>query len=478
MAKYKDFVPENVALLNTRRIGIYDANGNRVGQIPLGGLTPPTQGQKQYSFGALSDVHIVYSTAQADFKRALTYLNEAEDVAFTCICGDLTENGSAEQLAIYKSHVDTYSTDTPVYAIAGNHEATNEPNTTAKIQPYTGKPLYYSFTHGNDVFIMLGEYRWNNSFLFEDGELQWLYETLEANRNRRCFVFFHIFPWGDCGNANGIYPNNLFTGTHGKEFQSLMAHYKNVTLFHGHSHLKFYLQALDEKANYSDALGFRSVHIPSLAVPRDINSSGTSYENIYAASEGYVVDGYENGIHLRGRDFVKGEFLPIASYWLDTTLKTIPAGTYNPGFQPVTYSITNNLTNVTTDNLTTSINSGSAYTANLTPVGANITSIVVTMGGSDITSTAYSGGVISIPNVTGNIVITAVSEVKVEIINLLDSVGYKDNTRFSAANGAEKTDAGCVATGYIDITALARVRSIMLGVPSSIIQLPRKPINA
>lgn len=323
---YNDFIAENVALPNARRIGIYNENDNRVGQIPLGSLTPPTPGQKQYSFGVLSDVHIVYNTAQDDFKTALTYLNATEDVEFTCICGDLTENGSVEQLAVYKSYVDTYSTDTPVYAIAGNHEATNAPNTTSRIQPYTGKPLYYSFTHGNDVFIMVGEYRWNNNYLFEDGELQWLYETLEDNRNKRCFVFFHVFPWGDSGNANGAYENDLFSGTQGNVFISLMLHYKNVTLFHGHSHFKFYLQEEDSEANYSNAFGYRSVHIPSLAVPRDILDG--SRVDIYADSEGYVVDVYENGIHLRGRDFVKGEFLPIASYWLATTLQTVVAGTY------------------------------------------------------------------------------------------------------------------------------------------------------
>ena len=115
-----------------------------------------------------------------------------------------------------------------------------------------------------------------------------------------------------------------------------MAHYKNVVLFHGHSHFKFYLQELDRKANYSDALGFRSVHIPSLAVPRDDTNGDGVAENIYADSEGYVVDVYENGIHLRGRDFVKGEFLPIASYWLDTTLQTIPAGTYTDSTGTIT----------------------------------------------------------------------------------------------------------------------------------------------
>ena len=322
-----NFIPENVAPLNTRRIGIYDKNGNRVGFIPLGSLTPPNPAQKLYSFGALSDVHITYTTAQADFQKALTYLNETEDVEFTCICGDLTENGSAEQLTIYKSYVDTYSADTPVYAISGNHEGTDGVSVTSeRIQPYTGQPFYYSFTHGNDVFIMLGEYRWDNSYLFEDGELQWLYEKLEANRNKRCFVFFHVFPWGDCGNANGAYQNDLFSGMQGNVFKSLMAHYKNVTLFHGHSHFRFELQEEDLKANYSHAFGYRSVHIPSLAVPRDIVDG--SRVDIYAESEGYVVDVYENGIHLRGRDFVKGEFLPIASYWLDTTLQTIPAKSY------------------------------------------------------------------------------------------------------------------------------------------------------
>lgn len=329
MANYTGLIQQNVAINGARRIGIYNVDGNRVGQIPLGNLAlPSNRGTKLYSFGALSDVHITYSTAADDFKRALTYLNDDEDVAFTCICGDLTEDGSTTQLAQYKAIVDSHSPNTPVYAIAGNHEATNEPTTTARIQPYTGHPLYYSFAYDDDIYIMLGEYRWNAEYLFEEGELQWLYETLETNRNKRCFVFFHVFPWGICGNANGLYPHNLFTGTQTNVFQSLLRHYKNTFWFHGHSHLKYYLQEIDETANYSDSHGYRSAHISSLAVPRDANITGTGYADIYADSEGYVVDVYPNGIHLRGRDFMKGEFLPIASYWLDTTLQEVHAGAY------------------------------------------------------------------------------------------------------------------------------------------------------
>lgn len=325
---FTDFIPQNVAPIGARRIGVYDSNGNRAGQIPLGTLTPPTPGKKLYSFGALSDVHIVYSTATADFQAALTYLNNDADVAFTCICGDLTDDGTAAQLAQYKAVVDSHSPDTPVYAIAGNHEAYDgTPVTTEKIQPYTGQPFYYSFRHGEDVFIMCGCYSAAAGSIFTVEELQWLYETLEENRNRRCFVFEHVFPWGDSGNANNAYIyGDLFAGTMGDVFKSLMRHYKNTVFFHGHSHLKFYLQELDAKANYSEAFGYRSVHIPSLAVPRDV--IGSTLTEIFADSEGYVVDVYEDGVHLRGRDFVRGKFLPIASYWLDTALQTVEAGTY------------------------------------------------------------------------------------------------------------------------------------------------------
>jgi hypothetical protein len=98
--------------------------------------------------------------------------------------------------------------------------------------------------------------------------------------------------------------------------------------------MKYYLQKYGDNANYDKVFGCHSVHIPSLSVPRDVN--GSTYATIYAESEGYVVDVYENGIHLRGRDFVKGEFLPIASDWLDTALQTIPAGTYTDSTGTIT----------------------------------------------------------------------------------------------------------------------------------------------
>ena len=320
MAKYKNFIPENVAPKNVRRIGVYNAQGNRVGQIPLDSLTFPDVGAKLYSFGALSDVHVVYNTASDDFKKALTFLNENEDVAFTCICGDLTDNGTAAQLAQYKAVVDEYSPDTPVYAVPGNHEYYTA-TSSSFLSTYTGKPLYYTFEHLGDLFVMVGVVSGDEGSLFASGELDWLESTLNANTSRgRVFLFMHVLAAETCGDGRNIYPyTKLRTNAESVRFKNMLRQHPNVIWFHGHSHMKFNQQAYSDAANYDQALGCRSVHIPSLAVPRDINTAGTGYVDVYAASEGYVVDVYEQGIHLRGRDFVAGEYLPIASYWLETT---------------------------------------------------------------------------------------------------------------------------------------------------------------
>lgn len=75
---------------------------------------------------------------------------------------------------------------------------------------------------------------------------------------------------------------------------------------------------------------------------------------------------------------------------------------------PTTYSITNNLTNCNTSNSTTSVTKGGSFSTIITARdGYKVNSITVSMGGTDITSSAVNKNSISISNVTGNIVITA-----------------------------------------------------------------------
>lgn len=334
------FISQNVAPNKSYQIGVYGKDGKKKGHIPLGSLVLPNDlGKKLYSFGALSDIHLYAGDADTDFQRALTYFTQTEKVDFTCVCGDLTNFGRVDEYEHYKEMVDTYSPDTPVYAIAGNHDATDAYNggdaaltlTYDGITPYTGNPLYYTFTQGNDLFVMMGLRRWNYGYVNEDPfsveELQWLYDTLEANRDKRCFVFQHALRFDGCGRPYGGSPTgNLLSVEQGQVFLSIVSHYPNVIWFHGHSHTCFDSQEDNDIANYDHLFGCHSVHIPSLSTPKEYEDS--AYVGKTAESEGYVVDVYEHYIVLRGRDFANGKFLPMANYCIDTAFTEVEANTY------------------------------------------------------------------------------------------------------------------------------------------------------
>lgn len=74
------------------------------------------------------------------------------------------------------------------------------------------------------------------------------------------------------------------------------------------------------------------------------------------------------------------------------------------------YKVSQNLVNVTSDFADEYITEGDAFSATLTPAtDMTIQTVVVMMGGEDITSTAYDAGEVSISSVSGDIVITAVA---------------------------------------------------------------------
>jgi hypothetical protein len=133
----------------------------------------------------------------------------------------------------------------------------------------------------------------------------------------------------------------------------------------------------------------------------------------------------------------------------------------------VLYSITNALTNVSTNNSSGSVEEESNYTATLTVNdGYENLKVTVTMGGVDITSTVYSNGVVTIPVVTGNIVITASATEILPYTNqiplstdkdgsIYNDIGYKIGYRInSSAEAVEYSTSPVVAaTGFIPCEA-------------------------
>lgn len=343
MTEYTHLIPENTAPKEAKRIVVFNSSGNKVGRIGLYGLKQKRTLKKLYSFGALADVHVThdYDNAMSKFENAITYFNDVEKVAFTTIAGDLIGNGTAEQFARWREVLAKYRN---IEATTGNHDVedtTIAPFTTRESTiPYTGYELYYSFTYGKDLFIMFGMSGWPNKTgdIFTTESLQWLYEILEANRNKRVFVFEHCPRFDGSGKVED-WPNptgNLLVGNSGTAFKELMEHYINVVWIHGHSHMEFQYQEYCSHVNYDRKFGCHSVHIPSSAEGRELNESGTGYVYTTEESFGSVFDVYANHVIIRGRDFVNNKGVPIATYCIDTTPVEIPANTFTDSTGTIT----------------------------------------------------------------------------------------------------------------------------------------------
>lgn len=200
-------------------------------------------------------------------------------------------------------------------------------------------------------------------------------------------------------------------------------------------------------------------------------SGGVTDEQIQAA-----VDSYLSGIAISGISAEEKQvFLTLfkaAAYTSDVSgtiaqLEALWGGTVEPDepVVPTTYSITNTLTNATSDNTTSVITEGGSYTATITAdegytlTGANVS---VTMGGVDITADAYADGVVTIASVTGDVVITvAAVEEAAEDLGWTSGVPYEiewmDGKWLNNSTGVEEDNASMSITPYLPSEGVNRL---------------------
>lgn len=131
--------------------------------------------------------------------------------------------------------------------------------------------------------------------------------------------------------------------------------------------------------------------------------------------------------------------------------KNITVTINNIDTPPVTYySITNKLTGCTNSNTSTQIKENTSYGATITPAtNYQMNSLTVTMGGTDITSSAVSGNTISISSVTGNVIITAVASEKTEEFSVSWELGNIQSANGGNVNGTNTS----MRTNYIPVNS-------------------------
>ena len=413
------------------------------------------RGNKKLSFGVISDIHITTDTtngANVKFANALNFF-KTQSCNFVAFCGDIANYDKANEFNTYASMIADYTL--PIYEVMGNHDAGTGTSTTEdEWTTLTGNGFRFEIVNNDEVFLFLSQRKWSDYSTAENNRMlttedkDWLLSKLESYKNKaRVFLFHHEY-LDDCEGfayKNGTQSNTLIKND--KDWWTNIAKtYKNVTWFSGHSHTKF-----DAQTDYPNNTVYNKngeycnmIHIPSLTYGQYYIV--TVYDGIFE------VQGYQDGTKVDSAYYIIGNYNISNSSAEDKE----------------TYTITNNLTNVTNSNLYLSIEEGNAYTGTLTATeGYVMTNVTITMGGNDITSTAYNGGNINIESVTGNIVITASAEEittpQYTITNNLsnattsnNATSVNENTSYSATISANKNyelDSITVTMGGIDITS-------------------------
>lgn len=246
-------------------------------------------------------------------------------------------------------------------------------------------------------------------------------------------------------------------------------HCRYVGHFHGHTHgysadkLRKYASAAAD-ATYVE-LDAVQIGIPNACYSR--NNHNVNHEN--ARFRRYST---ETTYHKSDEDGKRTSF-NLVTVCLDS--KMIYADNYGAGIDRVvsygdktlaTYTVTRYLTDCTSSVSTSSVTETVGHTEMLTADSGftmDGAAVTVTMGGEDITASAYQNGVVSVASVTGDIVITATATaipVAPTYTNQLpiatdtdgrvyDGDGYKTDTYLSS--GTPATRSGIVTTGFIPV---------------------------
>lgn len=468
------------------------------------------QNANTLTFFVISDPH--HCASQSDGWAAQTnesnlhammgakILAYALDADFSVCNGDFTFGNSAttadqlkEQVGEIKSWFGEAFRGLPQFFTVGNHD-TGEYNelvgadwcmnaimgasdATEFGSEDIGKPYYYDLTDKKVRVICLntceGEMTGTDVYAVSDGQLAWFANVLKdvggkADASDWGIIVIGHYPL-DFGGARylsdvlyqyiqgGTYTRNSvsvdFAGSNGATF---------IGNFHGHTHC---LKS-DKLHYYNNGTTPTAYDAHRLATP-----AASFYRNNEYTSAVYGVVFGEDTSYIKTAD--TGDDTAFCVNVVDPVKQVIYSICYGAGYDrtisyspTVYYTITNNLTDVNTSSAVISVESGGAYAADLTAnEGYAINAVTITMGGVDITDSAYADGHISISQVTGDVVITATA-VKTGYTNQIplstdangnpynNGLGYKTGTRLNSSSNEVAINGMC-CTGYIPLTGVA-----------------------
>lgn len=398
---------------------------------------------------------------------AMELIRKQVDIDFAVMFGDMTwDYGETrdEQLAEMRFVNDCLYNGfhgIPQFRIEGNHDdaygAGNE-LTSAEIFENIGAwndgavygdkdagYCYRDFEKAKLRVICLNSSQYSGgSFLMDSAQVDWLKTVLDLSNKgadwQSIILSHHPLDWGKAGGENPTEVINSATGL--------------IASFHGHIH------------------NFLTGTVTNTKLPRiSIPNAGYSRENQY--DEAYGTNWKESTTYRKTPGTAENTSFCVVT--IDLAEEKIYADHYGAGYDRIipygnaelaNFKVDNQLTNVNNSNPSSVVKEGSEYRATLkASQGCQLKSVTVTMGNDSV---EVNGGIIHIPTVTGDIVITAVAEKSSSSTNYTNLVpsataaingteiyngnGYQ-NGAYVSDGGTFGSDPDCVAVGYLKLNA-------------------------
>ncbi|MBO5937450.1 MAG: metallophosphoesterase [Clostridia bacterium] len=254
------------------------------------------------SFVVVSDIHVETNNPESyeNFSDVLYGIKAGKDIDAVIYTGDNVMNGQFLENVFFYSAIRSMMPAENNLVVVGNHDLGNGAGDHDKSRNdfiannnlYFGadldEPYYYRVINGCYFICISTEVGDPSQFYVSDKQYSWLEGVLKEAKaaGAPTFVFAH-FPIRDISQG-------------GDKFAALLKDY-NVSLYcHGHYHNDLVA------GNFYNWGGINSINLPRV-------TETTHYD----AGDGIVVEVYEDEILVRGRDFVKGE-------WIEELVYTYP----------------------------------------------------------------------------------------------------------------------------------------------------------
>lgn len=251
------------------------------------------------SFAVVSDIHVETNNPKSfnNFKDVLEGVKGGENIDAVVYTGDNVMNGQTLENLFFYAGVRGVKPAENNFVVMGNHDIGNgtgdftehKNNFITNNRLYLGNNVgdgyYYRVINGCYMIFIASEDLTVNDCAMSKTQYDWLEGVLKEAKEKEAptIVFNH-------------HPANLLRSVPEGELNSydlinLLNQY-DIIYIHGHYH-----NDLTADSFYDD-FGFPSINLPRCTEPVD-----------YEAGDGIVVEVYEDEIVVRGRDFIKGEWI-------------------------------------------------------------------------------------------------------------------------------------------------------------------------